>query len=158
MSSYEAADILDLAMQVERSGEAFYRGVAAKSTSPELKSLFTDLADQEVIHHETFSNLRREVQHRSLMSDDEWAWYLDNLSTVVQSDLFEGPEKALAAAEKATDRNDALRTAIGFEKDTLFFFYDVRDQVMATDQPVIDKVVAEERAHIRRLAGLLRSD
>ena len=158
MSSYEAADILDLAMQVERSGEAFYRGVAAKSTSSELKSLFTDLAEQEVSHYATFSNLRGEVQHRALMSDEEWAWYLDYLSTVVQSDLFEGPEKALAAAEKATDRNDALRMAIGFEKETLFFFYDVREQVMETDRPVIDQVVAEERAHIRRLAGLLRSD
>ena len=148
VSSYEAADILDLAMQVERSGEAFYRGVAAKSTSSELKSLFTDLAEQEVSHYATFSSLRREVQHRALMSDDEWAWYLDYLSTVVQSDLFEGPEKALAAAEKAADRNDALRMAIGFEKDTLFFFYDVREQVMETARPIIDQVVAEERARL----------
>ena len=59
MSPYEAADILDLAMQVEQSGEAFYRAVAAKSGSPELKSLFTDLAEQEVIHYATFRVLER---------------------------------------------------------------------------------------------------
>jgi rubrerythrin len=150
-----ASDVFELAMQLEKSGEAFYRAVAEKSESPEVRSLFEDLAEQEGKHYEVFAKLRQTARDTVLMSDEEWDWYLGYLNATVQNAFFEGPDKALAAAEQVTDEKQALRMAIGFEKETLLFFYDMRDAVYEADRKSIDKVVAEEKAHIRRLAGML---
>jgi len=89
------------------------------------------------------------------MTDEEWDWYQKYLTATVQSALFQGPDKALAAAAEAKTEKEALRMAIDFEKDTLLFFYDLRDKVAAARRDVVDKVVAEEKSHIRRLAGML---
>ena len=95
------------------------------------------------------------LQDNPLMTDEEWDQYVQYLSATVQSAFFEGPAKALAAAEEVTDEKDAVRMAMGFEKETLLFFYDLRDTVPAADRTFINEVVAQEKTHIRRLAEML---
>ena len=53
------------------------------------------------------------------------------------------------------DEKEAVRMAIGFEKETLLFFHDLRDMVSGADRKVIERIVAEEKVHVRRLAGML---
>jgi hydrogenase maturation protease len=48
-----------------------------------------------------------------------------------------------------------LRLAIGFEKDTLLFFYDLRDMASVAEQTTINSIIVEEKQHLRRLAKLL---
>ena len=55
---------------------------------------------------------------------DEYQAY--TCKAALDNALFAGPDKALAAAKKAQDKTSALRAALGFEKDTLLFFYDLR--------------------------------
>jgi rubrerythrin len=95
------------------------------------------------------------VNDRPLMSDQDWDEYIRYLSTTVQSALFEGPDKALAVAEKVADEKEAVRMAMGFEKETLLFFYDLRDAVRGEHREFVDKIVAEEKTHLRRLADML---
>ena len=72
--------------------------------------------------------------------------------------LFAGPDKALALARQAEDREMALRAAMGFEKDTLLFFYDLRDMVSEADREAISGVIREEKRHLRRLAKMLPAE
>jgi rubrerythrin len=44
---------------------------------------------------------------------------------------------------------------MGFEKDTLLFFYDLRDMVSEADQETVSGVIREEQKHLRRLARML---
>jgi rubrerythrin len=155
MALFQAADIVELAMQVEKSGEAFYRAIASKAQSPETRDLFQYLADQEVIHYQVFDKLSQAVRDNPFMTDEEWELYLDYLSGTVQSAFFEGPDVALALAETVTDERQAIQVAIGFEKETLLFFYDLRDRIPDKDRPFVDKIVDEEKRHVRRLAGML---
>lgn len=150
-----ATDIVDLAMQLEQSGEAFYRAVAEKTGASDLRTLFEYLADEEVKHYEVFSKLGQMLRDNPLMTDEEWEQYVRYLRATVQNVFFEGPEKALAAAEQVADGKAAVRVAIHFEKETLLFFYDLRDSIPAADRTFIDQVVAEEKTHIRRLAEML---
>lgn len=152
----KAADILQVAMQVEQSGEVFYRAVAQKVQSPEAQALFEDLAQQEVKHFHIFSSLAKAVRDKPMMTTDEWDEYQGYLGATVQSAFFEGPDRALALAEEVTDEKEALRMAMSFEKETLLFFYDLRDIVPDSSRKAIQRVVAEEKSHIQRLAGILR--
>ena len=156
MAYLSASDIVDLAMQLEQSGEAFYRAVAKKTQSSDIRALFEYLADEEVKHYRVFSKLGKLLQDNPLMTDEEWEQYVQYLNATVQSAFFEGPDKALAAAEEVTEEKEAVRMAMGFEKETLLFFYDLRATVPAADRPFIDKVIAQEKTHIRRLAEMLQ--
>jgi len=150
-----ASDIIDLAMQLELNGGAFYRAVAAKTEDYRVRALFEDLAIQEDRHYRVFSELAENVQEHALMTDERWRQYSEYLNATVQSAFFEGKDRALAAADSVTDEDEALRMAIAFEKDTLLFFFDLRDNVPEGDRSFIQKVMDEEKAHIRRLAELL---
>lgn len=54
--------------------------------------------------------------------------------------------------------DDMLRQAIAFEQQTLLFFGALRDLVQSSNRPIIDRIVAEERAHVRRLSAMLASE
>lgn len=155
MAFLQANDIIELAMQVEQSGEAFYRAVAQKVPSPAVRALFEDLAQQEVIHYQVFGKLAQDARDAPLMTDEEWAMYADYMNATVQSAFFQGPDKALALAETVADEKEAVRMAMGFEKETLLFFFDLRDKVSEAKRSFVQKIVDEEKKHIRRLAEML---
>jgi rubrerythrin len=151
-----AADITELAMELEKSGEAFYRAVAGKVASPEVRALFEDLANQEVAHYRIFQKLARSIREQPFMTDEEWDMYQDYLDATVQSAFFEGADKALAAADEVEDEEQALRMAIGFEKETMLFFHDLQDKVPERGKETVERVIIEERRHVQRLAGMIR--
>lgn len=150
-----AGDIVELAMELESSGEAFYRAVARHLQSSRVQEVFADLAEQEARHREVFAELREALRDKPLMSADEWDEYMGYLQATIRSAFFEGADKALAVAAEVTESRDAVRMAIGFEKETLLFFYDLRDIVAAGARSVIDEVITEEKKHLRRLATML---
>ena len=155
MAIYRATDIIEMALEIEKSGEVFYRAVAQKVQSPEIKALFEDLAEQEALHYEAFKKLEKINWDQSLMSADQWSQYLMYLQATIQSAFFEGRDKALSLADQVTDGNEALQMAMGFEKETLLFFYDLLDMVNDADKKIIKRIIKEEKAHLRRLAEIL---
>jgi rubrerythrin len=146
-----------MALELEKSGEIFYRRVAQKAGTPQIQDLFEELADAEVQHFAAFQKLSRTVWDQPLMLPDEWVQYLAYLQATIQSVFFQGEDKALALAEQVSDEKEALRMAMGFEKETLLFFHDLRDMVSEADKAVLSRIVSEEKSHIRRLAEMLQS-
>ena len=154
----KAADALELAMNIETNGETFYRAVAGKTADPAVRALFEDLAVQETKHYAVFAKLSKGMIGSPLMTAEAWDEYQNYLQATVQSALFEGSDRALAAAEEAADEKEAIKMAIGFEKETLLFFYNLSDLVSDRDKKTIARIIAEEKSHVRRLAALLRAD
>jgi rubrerythrin len=155
MGVFSAAEALEIAMQIEKNGEAFYRAVAAKATDPSIKTLFQELAAQEQKHYAVFEKMAGAVSGAVGPSAPEYDEYQTYLQAALDNALFAGPDKALAMAGQAHDRQSALRAAIGFEKDTLLFFYDLREMVSEAEQKAITGIIREEKVHLRRLAGAL---
>ena len=155
MAAFTAAEGLEMAMEIEKNGEVFYNGIAAKSTDTELKVLFEELALQERGHHQVFQKMLGNVTPAMGLPATEYDQYETYLKVALENALFAGPDKALSLAKEAKDGETALRTAMGFEKDTLLFFYDLRDLVSKADQEAITKIILEEKKHIRRLMDML---
>ena len=152
MAVFTAAQGLEMAMQIEQNGEAFYSTVAAETTIAEVKELFEFLAAQESIHYKVFEKLLGRVEPGAGMLDLEQDEYSMYLNVALDQALFAGAEKALATAREAQDKTAAIRTALGFEKDTLLFFYDLREMVSEKHRETVTRIVNEEKSHIRRLA------
>jgi rubrerythrin len=155
MAAFTAAEALEMAMEIEKNGETFYNAVAAKSSDSDAKALFEDLAVQERGHYKVFHKMLQDVAPAPVLPVDIYDEYQAYVQTALDNALFAGPDKALALAEQAEDKEAALRAALGFEKDTLLFFYDVRDMVSERDQETISGIIREEKKHVRRLARML---
>jgi rubrerythrin len=155
MAIFHANDIIEMALELEKSGEVFYSTVAGKVTTPEVRALFEDLADQERYHYVAFEKLSGTVWDAGASPADDWDQYLMYLQATIQSAFFEGADKALAVAEQVSDEKEALQMALDFEKETMLFFYDLRDKVSGADKDVVEGIIAEEKNHVRRLAGML---
>jgi rubrerythrin len=157
MAIFSATEAFEIAMQIEQNGEVFYHAVAARMTDLNVKKLFQELAAQEQRHYEVFQKMAGTVGGAASPSapDAERDEYQAYLQATLDSALFAGPDKALVLAEQARDRQAALRVAIGFEKDTLLFFYDLRDMVSEVEQKAVNGIIREEKLHLHRLAKLL---
>lgn len=155
MAVFTAAEGLEMALEIEKNGEVYYTSVAEKSVDPEVKALFEDLAAQERGHYRVFQKMLGEVKPAPHLPAAEYEEYQAYVQATLDNAFFAGPDKALALAKRAEDRETALRAALGFEKDTLLFFYDLRDMVSEADQETVSNVIREEKKHLRRLAGLL---
>lgn len=158
MAIFRATDIFEMAMELEKSGEIFYSKVAKKAASPEARALFEDLAEQEKYHYAAFKKMSGTVWEQSATSEEEWDQYLLYLQATLQSAFFEGSDKVLSLAEQVTDEQEALQMALGFEKETLLFFFDLRDKVSDADKPVVERIIDEERGHMRRLAAMIEAE
>jgi rubrerythrin len=157
MAFLTAAEALRWAMEIEENGEVFYNAVAAKSTDAETKALFEDLAVQERGHYKAFQKMLEEVRPQPDLSGigAEYEEYQTYLQVALAKGLFAGPDKGLMLSREAQDRETALQAAMGFEKDTLLFFYDLREMVSEADRDTITAIINEEKAHLRRLAKML---
>ncbi|MGQ9521402.1 MAG: ferritin-like domain-containing protein [Anaerolineae bacterium] len=144
-----------MALRIEQTGETFYTGVARKVEDPQLRTVLEDLAVQEQRHYNAFMKLSGYVSEPPSHSQQEWEAYVQYLQVAIDNAIFAGPDKALALAESIADPQEALRMALGFEKDTLLFYYDLREMMREADRPIVNEIIREEKAHVRRLAGLL---
>jgi rubrerythrin len=154
MAILTAAEALKWALEIEKNGEAFYNEVAAKSADSEAKALFEDLAAQEQGHYRAFQKMLEEAKPDPDLSKVDYDEYQTYLQVVLDNALFAGPDKGLTLAKQAQDRETALRAAIDFEKDTLLFFYDLREMVSEAERGAISNIITEEKTHLRRLAKM----
>jgi len=154
MAVFQASQALEMALQIEENGEAFYEAAAERSGDSEVAELFEELATRERRHYEVFEGMAETVGPPAEPAREEIGDYASFLQVALDHAVFEGPDKALRMAEGARDRDAALRAAMGFEKDTMLFYYDLREMVDDADRETITDIINEEKQHLRRLAAM----
>lgn len=116
------------------------------------------MAAQERHHRHTFQQLIQPAEHEVefILSSDQWEEFQTYVDALLRQSFFASPENALNRAAEATDEQDALRAAISFEKETLLFFYELRDVVRGAGKQAVERIVQEERQHVQRVTGMLK--
>ena len=153
---FSAKEMVRIAVRNEETGLDFYRLASERAKTPELKRLFDDLAVQEQAHKARFLALLDHVQEPA-QPDEKPADPEETgrfIAAMTDSRLFEGEDKNIALAAKASDGKSAVEFALGFEKDTLLFFYQMLEQVRSADRALVEEIIREEKSHIRRLAEI----
>lgn len=146
---------MEMAMGMEANGEAFYRAVSEKTDDEELKGLFEELASQERGHYKAFERMAQGVEPAPQIAEQAAGDYEAYVEVALDQAVFHGEDKAVRLAERADDRETALRAAMGLEKDTMLFYYDLREMVDASDREIISDIIREERRHLARLAKMV---
>jgi rubrerythrin len=144
MEKYSLREVVEQAVQTEKLGAEFYREMAERfRDNPGMKELCETLAKKELDHEKRFSELMGEVKDEGEVDWDEVSKYL---RAIVESEFFLGRGKSLPALDGVRTVSEAVAFAMGFEKETLLYFYAMRDVIFRKD--IVTQIIDEERSHI----------
>ena len=151
MNKYNINEVLEMAVQTERIGYQFYTTMAKKfEKDAELAKLFNELASKEKNHEKTFSDLK-DMAAKSGSEPVEWEEVSNYMRAFVESEFFLGKGKSLPSMDHIKTVKDAVKFALGFEKETLLYFLALRGVVR--EKELVDEVINEEKSHIMWLAA-----
>ena len=140
-------EIYDLAIQIEKNGEGFFREAEKKTSKPALKSLFLWLAEQEVKHSKWF------MQKKASSKAESETLALDEMTSKMLKDILGDQRFSLGEVEidHIKTVEDLLSIAIEFEEDTIIFFRMVRSLLDDDSMKGLDEIIEEETNHIQML-------
>ncbi len=149
MNNYSIDEILEMAIRTETLGYQFYTAMAEKfEKDADLARLFTTLAIKEKAHEKTFAELKTMVANKDA-EPVEWDEVSNYMRAFVESAFFLGKGKSLPSMDHVETAQDAVKFAMGFEKETLLYFHELRNLVK--EKEIVDEVINEEKSHIRWL-------
>lgn len=157
-TSFSADEVLEMALQIERNGERFYREAAGRADDAQLKDLLLELAEMEADHTRVFADLKAKLPSEAAPEIpydpyDEVALYLRAAADTQIFNVYGAQPESLRAQRSP---EEVLRTAIQLEKDSVVFYVGIREIVPERlGKAEVDKVIKEEMSHIRLLSDQL---
>jgi rubrerythrin len=152
---FTIADICDIAIQIEKNGEATYRKAAANCRDAGLADLLNRMANEEQQHAKWFKTLDQTREISSAGQQDLESMGRGLLREMVKDRTFSLDADTLCQAETL----DAfLKQSIEFEYDTIAFYEVLQgfvDDAQARFQ--LDRIIAQEKDHIHQIQALKTS-
>jgi rubrerythrin len=152
---FSIKEILDLAIQIEKNGEAIYRQAARRISHPVLAPLLEWLADEEARHAAWFAE-------KALVADDTFQTpVLEELNQGLLTQLVAGQSFSLQDADFDNMQTVAqlLVVSVAFEEDTVLFYEMLKPFI---EDPAtleqLEAIIAEENLHIEKLQTFLESE
>lgn len=157
MIIFNADEIFEIAVQIERNGANFYRK-AAEPAKGQNRDLLLRLAAMEDDHKETFTAMRAGLggAEKRPITVDPSNQALLYLQAMAYGKVFSAdPSEGLTGAEPM---EDILNTAIGLEKDSIVFYEGMKEVVpSAPGKEQVDAIIKQEMGHIVDLTKQLEA-
>ncbi|HOV87645.1 MAG TPA: ferritin family protein [Syntrophobacteraceae bacterium] len=156
---FNAAEVFQIAVEIEENGKAFYDKARELVTDPEVKKLFADLALEEVSHKKKFEDFKAQLPSglaAPTVSDPQHELDL-YIKMMADQHVFRTTKELDAQVSKIQSAADALKLAIQFEKDSVLFFLSMQEATCeGKGRDLVTLLVKEEQEHVRRLSLQLR--
>jgi len=149
--AFSISELINIAIGIERRGITFY-DIMARSTDNEMaREVFQNLTDMEREHIQIFENMLGEADkyQPSETATEEYAGYLQAL---IDSAIFTDDMITSEMATQADSDIKAVELGISAEKDSILFYYQMRDIMPQPVLPMINRIIAEEKSHLHQLA------
>ena len=151
--SFYGNELINIAIGIERRGIAFYDVLARSTQNAKAREIFHYLVGMEREHIQIFQGMLDEADKFEVPEAyaGEYAAYLQALvdSAVFSDDLVTSEMAAQAESDAA-----ALELAIRAEKDSILFYYEMKEVMPQRAQATVDSIIAEEKSHLRQLSEL----
>ena len=154
MTIYFSSDeLINMAIGIERSGIAFYDIMSKSIDNAATQSAFHYLADMEREHVKIFQAiLEKAEQHQpSKNTAQEKKEYLQAL---VDNTIFTDEAITSEMASRADSPTTALELAIAAEKDSILFYYEIKEILSPQAKSTVVKIITEEKSHLWQLSEL----
>jgi rubrerythrin len=151
---FETKEILDLAIRLEKNGEATYRKAIQLPVNEDLKPMLAWMAAEEARHGEWFAALKVDLDIGRKNP------FLEEMSRQVFEDLIGGQSFSLKEVDfaKVSDPRELASIFIEFEKDTILFYELIAPFIEDSEtRRHMEAIIAEENRHIERLKQFLKA-
>lgn len=151
--TFSASELINIAIGIEGRGIAFYDTMARSTENAEARDIFQCLADMERTHVRIFQGMLGEADKYQPPESyaGEYAAYLQAL---VDSAVFTDDSITSEMATKLSSDIEAMELAIGAEKDSILFYYEMKEIMPQRAQPTVNQIITEEKSHLRQLSEL----
>ena len=150
--AYNAREVYEMAIQVERNGAAFYRKAAKRLSDRGVCATLHELADMEDVHQKTFEAMLAVLNEGN---DQEEQWSDPEVEALRYLQAFAGGHVFDITADPSAELSDSigpgevLMMAVGKERDSIMFFLGLRDLASGSaDRDRIDGIIKEEMGHV----------
>ena len=135
-------DAIGMAIRMEQEGHAFYTRAAARTSSDTGRRIFEALADDEMVHLETF---RRMFDGK--VTREEWDRLSERTRSREGGQVFPTDVRP-EGVEADTDDLSALRIGMESEQRAIDHYTALRDRVDdGAVAAILDEIIAQERSH-----------
>ncbi len=146
---FRSGELYRIAMQMERTGLAFYNAVAERSRDQSTRAVYVYLASAEKRHLKTFRKLWN-TTGKSAPPESYKGEYRKYIKALIKDAVFPSAAVAKSRAMKSGP-TAALKTGIQAEKDSILFYSELMNLLSDPEKDAVKKIVAEEKRHLRRL-------
>ena len=148
---FTVAEVVNVGVEDERSGVAFYSALAKSASDSGLRKTFARLAEEEQGHQRRFEQMLRDLGHVHVPEQyaGEYGAYVQALTS---SRAFPDEETAAAMARDCSDDTVAVDLAIRFERDTLVLMHEMQQMVPQDNAAIVEELKREEQGHLVVLA------
>jgi rubrerythrin len=156
--NYNVAEVIQMAINIEREGYEFYSKVAKYAADEKSKAIFIILAEQEKKHIETFTNLLDVMSNiyktdSNYMFDENVSGYFKALT---EHKVFT-PDRMYDASDM-TSAKEAIQEGINAEKNSILFYNELlKSTTIEEVRNSLELIIEEEKSHIIDLNSLLRT-
>ncbi len=156
--SYDAREIFDMAVEIERRGAEYYRKASEQASDRKIKEFMLELAKMEEKHLETFTAMKQEFLgengHMEVVDpDDEMSRYLEQIASAHGWEGKASPVKEFTGNETL---QEILTRAIAAEKDSINFYVGLKESVNTQKgRDEVDEIIREEISHVAKLNDYL---
>lgn len=153
------AELLTMAIQIEKNGYEYYSRLADKSASEDVRRAFTFMAEQEKQHIADFTAIGQTVSSAEFEIPEE---YLSPgidayLTSLVDGEIFSMKDIDDEFIKEITSDRIAINHAITLEKDAIIYFYEVLALLPGSEpnKKAVLELIKQEKIHLETLYELL---
>jgi rubrerythrin len=151
--SFSGTELINIAIGIEGRGIVFYDVMAKSTQNDPAREVFNYLADMEREHIEIFKAMLAEADKYQFQTYES-EQYSAYLKALVDSAVFSDDMVTSEMAAQAESDTAALELAIRAEKDSILFYYEMKEVMPQRAQATVSKIIAEEKSHLRQLSEL----
>ncbi len=145
---FSIREVMDLAIQIEKNGEQYYRDAMQKISNPSLRSMIEWLADQEEEHQSWFS------ERKERLDTEEDGLEMEEMGSSILQGILGDQSFSLKEADlsKIEGVEALIQLAVEFEKDSILFYEMIGSFIEDREtSDKINEIIAEENHHIELL-------
>ena len=153
MAVFDASDIVEVAIRIEENGVNFYRYAVQIAGQEEVKALFSRLAEEEVKHQQTFTEIRAGMDP-SIPPEGYEGEYAAYLHSYVDNALVFKTAALAGELARIRDEASAFDFAIRRELDSILYYREIMELLPANRREWIERIIAEEKRHFMMLSEM----
>ena len=149
--TFNADEVFEMAIEIERNGAKFYRQAAEKAADADTKKFMLDMAVMEDGHEDIFKDMRGKLTADAKLPvtydpDNQAAMYLQ---TMADGKGYEGKISLDIPLSGDESMEEIINIAIGAERNSVVFYVGLKSLIKTeTSRAQVDKIIAEEMGHI----------